>query len=1566
MNDFIKKALRAIWLTIVVMAVVLIGGVLAIQLPQVQTFAVQQVMHRLTESIDGEIEFEKIHLKPFTTLVVKNIAIIDKNPPVNPHAPQEAPTDTLFSAEYIIARFTLDGLIRQNGIHLGKTYVNNARFNLVIENKADSGDGDTSTDNLSRMFKLKRKADSQFSEEELFHIRKVIVKNMRFSMKNHLHDRNEYEKGIDWNDLDIRNINVNAKELQFKDGIMTGTADEASFTEKSGYRVNSMSGSAKVGRGKTIITDLYIRDQWSEVFLPKYRMSYRSAKDFSDFTSKVKIDARVAESRLNFHSLHYFAQLHESNDLVAEISGGISGYVNDFALKDMKFTSVANGFSGNIDGTIHGLPDMKKTKLDLKAHDFRVTSKGLGEFISAWMPEDSLDLSSYGKDIIFMVNADASGLLDSLSVNTDIVTMMSGIVDADIRLDNMITRTRPLGISGNIVTTDLDISRFTQSDIVKQLSMDVNFKAQLGNDITRSSLNIKSMEISRLNFMDYDYTSLRAISNISENEIQGGIISQDPNLDFWLRFGYAFSNKTNTAKYQIEANVGEADLHALNLDKRGKSRISLDTSVKLTKTAKGDISGEFNIGDLNLENSDGRYDIGDIILISSAKNTGYEMSLNSSFADGYFKGTASVFDFVKDLKGLTLQKELPAMFKDSSYVWSGNSYGIHFQCYNTKELLSFAIPGLWIEDGTSINGSIDDEGIFSADISSGRLAFKKQYLKGLKGRFSNEDEMLSGSLECEDMKLATLMLKNNRFNATADDGFMTLDCEFDNHSEKTTRGKFIAEGEVSRDDSGMDVDIKLKPSSVFLSGKQWEIESSRVNIKGKEASVESFGLVSGTEAIRVHGGLSPMRKDTLTLSLQQFDISIVNSALGDDIGIRGAADGDIQLTSPMKSKGILIDMAVDSTYLAGEPLGKLYMASTWNEISETFNISAKNELSGKNNINLVAVLSPKFRTLDAKAVLDQFNVSHAQPFVNDVFSSLSGHISGEVEARGPLEDLAIISSGTRLEDAEVTVAYTHVPYRAEGGFHISDKGIFFDDITIRDRYNGSGKLTGSINYDHFRNLRFDTGIIADQIEAIDLRERSGEEFYGNIFGTGKISIKGPANSILMEIDATTAKNGSIHIPMTNSMYAGKSTNLLKFKEIEIIEEIDPYEVFVRQTAKKEEEESNFAMKLRVKAQPDVEAFIEIDKTSGNVLSGRGNGIIDIETGNDNFSINGDYTLTTGNYRFAAMGILGRDFQIQDGSSIKFNGDIMDSALDIDAIYTTKVSLDALIADTTSVSNRRNVECKIDITGNLSNPRIGFGIEIPDLDPTISSRVQSALSTEDKVQKQFLSLILSNSFLPDEQSGIVNNSSLLYSNVTEVMANQLNNIFQKLGIPLDMGLNYQPNEKGNDLFDVALSTQLWNNRLTINTNFGNREYSGTSGAQNEVVGDIDVEYKINRSGTIRANAFSHSADQYTNYLDNSQRTGLGIMVQSEFSEFKEFLNSLKAINIFTSKEARQEARKRNEQLETDEEMTTINITASDYSLADDTDGKCLVKKLFKNKDDRQKRETVSDTISSGRE
>ena len=1502
----IRRVIKIFWRSLVATATFLFALALIIQLPQVQTYVTKKVAGSLSDKLDGDITFEKMYLKPFTTLVIKNISIVDRNPFQDSVFPESEKIDTFFRADYIIARFTLDGLIRNEGIHIDKAFISNAQMNLVLENKEDSGDGDISTDNLSRIFRIKDSDGGEPSEKELFRIRKVEISDMGFAMKSYMADRRLYEGGIDWNDLDISNIDLNARNLRFKDGIMYGTCDHLSFREKTGYEVEEMTGSAKVGRGKTIIEDLHIDDLWSDVHLSLFMMSYAGIEAFDDFITQVKLDGNIEPSVLDFETLSYFAPELEGNHLKAIVSGSMSGPVDDFTFSDISIKSLAGGFQGRAEGRMTGLPDIDRTRLEARLSNFTVTAEGLGKFLTEWtMGGSRIDLEGYAKGIPFHLEAQGKGLLNSLKINADIKSKAGGL-SADARIDDVISSGKAIGITGSLKTQDLDLGKIIGSDLLGPVTLRTGLSASIGNDQIPSSIRIDSLSIARLHANGYDYRNIAAVGNLTNESFDGKIISSDPNLNFMFQGTFALSDKTRNAKYKFYANIGHADLNALNIDKRGISRVNLRASADFTKSGNGDIRGKIDIGGLSLENRLGRENIGDISLTSYSADSTYIVKMDSKFATGRYTGTAPLQTFVSDLRDITLKEEIPALFKDSTYVWNGNSYDINFRCSNSMNLLSFIMPGLYIDEGTIVTASLDNKGIFRSELRSDRLAFGRNYLKGVAIQLDNLEDRLSGSIDCKEIKVASISMSDNHLALHADDDDIGLKFSFDNHSELDNRGELLLKGHFDRNmEDGLGLDVNVLPSALYLHSKEWSILPSFIRMNENGMDIDSFVLASGDEQIKVDGCMSKALKDTLTLNLDRFDISIVNQ-LVDGLGIRGAATGYVQLASPINDKSILVDILCDSTSIANVPLGELNIGSRWNEKAKYFELQASTMLDGKNTMDISGTLIPDSRILDVTAVLDGMKVDYAQPFLTDVFSEMGGEISGKIKARGPLNDLSISSSGTRLKNAMLRIAYTNVPYYADGEFHLNDSGVYFDDIILKDRYTGTGNVSGSINWDRLRDISFNTQIKVAGIEGINLSEGQGDGFYGRIFGTGNVSITGPMNSLLLTVDAVTEKDGQLHIPLSGMESSGKSTNLLRFKEDKKEEKIDPYEKMIAKIEKKETSDSDFTVKLRINAQPEVEAYVEIDKASGNVLSGRGTGLIDLEVGTDLFNINGDYTLTGGNYKFVAMGLVSRDFQIQDGSSIRFNGDIMESTLNIDAIYRTKASLSTLLTDVSSVSSKRNVDCTISITEQLSNPRLGFGIEIPDLNPMIKSRVESALSTEDKVQRQFLSLIVSNNFLPDEQSGIVNNSSALYSNVTEIFANQLNNIFQKLDIPLDLGLNYQPNEQGNDLFDVAVSTQLFNNRVVVNGNIGNRQYT-TGNTQNDVVGDLDIEIKLDRSGSVRLNLFSHSADQFSNYLDNSQRNGVGIMYQTEFNTFRGFVK-----NLFMRKAKRQEARLQEEQ------------------------------------------------------
>ena len=1488
-----------------------------------------RILDSVTEKLDGEIVFDKIHLKPFTTLILKNVAIVDKNPAKDALDPEKAVVDTLFRAKYVIARFSLEGLADPDGFHIRKAYIADARMNLVLEDDPDDTTG-KGTDNLSRIFRLvKNPPKKEPLPDEIFHIRDVELNNMAFALINHKSLKTPYYGGMNWNDLDITDIDLKARDLMFKGGIMTGEVGHLSFREKSGFVCNSITGSAKVGNGRTIVEDLKLKDQWSDIDIALYMMSYDSVKDFEDYINKVKMYGVINKSLVDFRTITYFAPQLAGNNLRVVTEGRVEGFVRDLHFYNISARSEAGGFSGTVNGSMTGLPDINKTRLDATIKNFNMTADGLGRFVSEWTPEgNEVDLSRFAKGTIFMVDGSAKGLLNKMNAKISLNSLI-GRAEAEAVLTDITIPSKPIGIEGTINTEDLDLGRIIGTDIIRQTTLRAGIKTKFSEGFP--DVAIDSLIVERMLLNDYDYSGIAAAGTLSEKAFDGRIICNDPNLNFLFQGTFALSSKTNNALYQFYANVGHADLHAMNIDKRGTSRVQFQTNANFARTSQGSLLGKVDIGGLKLENFLGKYNIGDISLTSHTNDNKWKVRLKSSFADGSYIGSASVGRFVKDLKNITLRKEIPALFTNKGESWDGNSYELYFRCHNSMDIMSFVVPGIYIADSTALNLNITPEGILTTELKSPRIAYREQYMKGVRMTFDNKENKITGELNCNEIRAASLMMMDSRLSILAQDNHLGAGFSYENTGELLNRGEFVFVSDFSRnDDEKLDIDVEILPTSLHLNSREWNIEPSKIHISGSDIDVETFELTSSEQRIRLQGRTSLEHRDTLALNLDRFDISIINPLIGTNLGITGAATGEVKLISPLNEMGLLANMISDSTYIAGVPLGVVSIGSNWDEEFERFDIDLRNDYGGKSNIVAHGKLHPKLKTLEAEAGLDMLNIGYVQPMLHDVFSQMDGTISGKILVDGPLDNLEISSEDARLNDATLTVDYTKVPYKADGRFHIDSQGAYFDDIKIRDRFNGTGAVHGSINWDHFRDMFFDLKLNVANMECVNLTEKQADVFYGNLYATGNLGITGPINSLMMNIDAVTSKPGQIHIPLSSALSSGKGSNLLKFKELEKEIYVDPYETMISKLQKKELKGGELGVNMRVTASPDVQAFVELDKTSGNVLSGRGNGTIDLKINSETFNINGDYTLTGGNFNFVALGLAGRDFTIQDGSSIRFGGDIMESTLDINAIYKTKASLSTLIADTTSVANKRLVECGISITDKLSNPRLGFSIEIPDLDPMVKSRVESALSTEDKVQKQFLSLIVSNNFLPDEQSGIVNNSSMLYSNVSEILATQLNNILQKLDIPIDLGLNYQPNERGNDIFDVAVSTQLFNNRVVVNGSVGNRQYS-SGGSQNDVVGDIDIEIKLDRSGALRLNLFSHSADQYTNYLDNSQRNGVGLTYQTEFNSLRQFFR-----NMFMSRKKRQEAKLKEEQEMINEGKVKIEIEAPENT--DDKHGR----------------------------
>ena len=1463
-------------------ALLLLAAWLLLQTPKVQTFIAKKAVAALEEKIDGRIEFSKVHFKPFNALVLKDVTLLDKEPVTLPDGER---LDTIAKAKSISATFSLNGLFKKEGIHVKRINVSDGSFTLVSEEE------DSNIGRFLRSGKGK-KEDSGKEMGNVFDARKVEVDNFRFRMINLRNDKPSAGYGIDWKDLDVTVDQLNASRVSLSNGYVKGSVDKLSASEKSGYKISSLTGKTRIGGGRVTIQDLHLNDGMSRIHMPEYSMSFDNIDSFSHYLEDVRMTGSIKNSKLDSRSLDYFAPALKDRNVVLNISkADIDGTVSDLTVNRLVFEEGASGVKGSLEGRITGLPRVDELDMDVDLDGFSFTSEGLEKLVRNVAPGAKVSLDRFAKGERISFDGKCKGNINDLSVNGKVATPSAGSAETELKVKDLTSKSRPMSVKGNVITRKLDIGKIAGIKQVGDVTMRGVVNATIGDG--KTDLKIDTLVIDKLNALGYDYSNIRAAGTYSGDTFDGRVVCSDPNLNFLFQGKASLPGKGKDETYKFYANVAYADLEALKLDKRGgTSKVSGEINADYRKSGgSSDVTGDLDISGLNLQNDRGSYDIGNVSVKLQYRDGRHSIVLDSDFADGSFTGSKPVTDLVGDLKELALREPLPALLKDKGSKREGGEYSVNLDIHDAKDVLAYAMPGLYIADSTRIRLDVKEDGLLTGSVKSPRVAMGKNYLKDLDLKLDNRNGSLNGTARGSEISVAGMALKNDNISIHAKDNQIGIGCTYDNQTEAGDKGEIFLSGDLDRNSSGeLVLRGRTLPSNICYNGDNWKISPSSIDLEGKDISIGNLVASCGEQSIKVKGGYSSTKNDTLSVDLNKFDLGIANQFLGEEFGISGKASGHATVISPWNgNSGLLLNIKCDSTRIAGQEAGTIRLSSTLDD-SGKMHLAARNDIGGARTLDLLGDYNTRDGSLDLTCNLDGFNAGYAAPVLNSVFSDVSGNINGKVRVYGKKDDLHLASEGTRFDNLMLKVDYTKVPYYLSGPFHVADDGLHFDNIAIKDRYDGTGTVSGGIKFDHLKDFRLDTRIRVNKIEAIDMKADSGESFYGNLFATGIVRVKGPFNAVQLDVDARTEKSGSLHIPIDNASNAGKN-DLLTFKEEEKEVYVDPYDVMMNRIVTENKKKSDFGLKLRVNCTPGTEAYLEIDRSAGNVLNGHGQGNLDIEVrpGSNLFTINGDYTLNSGNFHFNAMDIAQRDFTISEGSSIRFNGDVMDSDLDIEGIYSTKASVATLIADTSAVAARRTVNCGIGINGKIREPQLTFSIDVPDLDPTIKSKVESALNTEDKVQKQFLSLLISGGFIPDEQSGVVNNTNTLYSNVAEIMAGQLNSILQKLDIPLDLGLSYQSSESGTNIFDVAVSTQLFNNRVVVNGNVGSREYGNST--EGDVVGDIDIEIKLDKPGQLRLNLFSHSADDYTNYLDNTQRSGVGIAYQKEFDTLTEFFRDL---------------------------------------------------------------------------
>jgi hypothetical protein len=126
-----------------------------------------------------------------------------------------------------------------------------------------------------------------------------------------------------------------------------------------------------------------------------------------------------------------------------------------------------------------------------------------------------------------------------------------------------------------------------------------------------------------------------------------------------------------------------------------------------------------------------------------------------------------------------------------------------------------------------------------------------------------------------------------------------------------------------------------------------------------------------------------------------------------------------------------------------------------------------------------------------------------------------------------------------------------------------------------------------------------------------------------------------------------------------------------------------------------------------------------------------------------------------------------------------------------------------------------------------------------------------------------------------------------STASEFLSNQVSNWLGKLNTGLDIGVNYNSSGASNQQVNLALSKQLFDDRLIIDGNVGVNNRAAASGASS-FIGDVQLEYKVSEDGRYRVKAFNRTNDIVSLTANGGGQftQGVGLSLKEEYNTVPE--------------------------------------------------------------------------------
>ena len=698
--------------------------------------------------------------------------------------------------------------------------------------------------------------------------------------------------------------------------------------------------------------------------------------------------------------------------------------------------------------------------------------------------------------------------------------------------------------------------------------------------------------------------------------------------------------------------------------------------------------------------------------------------------------------------------------------------------------------------------------------------------------------------------------------------------------------------------------IEIIPSHINIGDKQWEVAASKIDYRKNFIDVEQFKIEHGQQHILINGTASDNTNDSLSIDLKAVDVDyVLNLVNFHSVSFSGEASGRAYVVAPFGKFDAHAKLNVDKFLFEDGRMGVLDANVNWNREEKQIDIhaTANDGPDAKTHIN--GYVSPARNYIDLDLRADGTHIDFLHSFTNSFISEVTGQARGRLNLVGPLDNINLVGQMTVNGEAHIRPLNTRYFLKNQTVTLIPDE-IKLDGVTIADAYGNLGHISGSLFHKHLTRLSYDLNIKAENLLAYDFRDFGDNTFYGTVFGTGNVAIKGRSGLFVMDVDVTPQPNSSF----TYNVSSPDALSSQGFIEWDMKDESLEGKGFLEGRGKKVEGSENtpqssinlssdMYLNFSINCTPDATIRLLMDANTNDYITLNGNGVIRATYYDKGaFNMYGTYTVDHGTYGITIQNILKKNFTFNQGSTLVFGGNPFDAQLNLQAVHTVNgVSLADLNVGNSFSNNTIRVNCLMNIGGIARAPQVNFDIDMPTVSTDEKQIVRNIINSEEEMNQQVVYLLGIGKFYPQtnnnsrtQGSGQYSQTSLaMQSLLSGTISGQINSILGSV-IKSDnwnFGANISTGDEGwnNAEYEGLLSGRLLNNRLLINGQFGYRDNAAT--ANTSFIGDFDIRYLLTPNGNIALKVYNQTNDRY--FTKSSLNTqGVGLIMKKDFTNLRD--------------------------------------------------------------------------------